>query len=93
MNRRMKKSFLASCVFVAALLLQAAAFAQPYPAKPVRLIVPFAPGGFTDVVARILGQKLSQALGQQFVIENKAGAGLVLDHKLLAEGVSELLRD
>ena len=54
----------------------AQALAQsPYPNKSVRLVVPFAPGGFTDVVARILGQKLSAAMGQQFVIENKAGAG------------------
>jgi tripartite-type tricarboxylate transporter receptor subunit TctC len=52
-----------------------AAWAQSYPSKPVKLIVPFAPGGFTDVVARILGQKLSASMGQQFVIENKAGAG------------------
>ena len=52
-----------------------AALAQAYPNKPIKLIVPFAPGGFTDVVARILGQKLSISLGQPFVIENKAGAG------------------
>ena len=51
------------------------AFAQAYPSKPVKLIVPFAPGGFTDVVARIHGQKLAVSMGQQFVIENKAGAG------------------
>jgi tripartite-type tricarboxylate transporter receptor subunit TctC len=55
-----------------------AGFGQTYPNKPVRLIVPFAPGGFTDVVARILGQKLSASLGQQFVIENKPGAGSII---------------
>ena len=47
----------------------------PYPSRPVKLVVPFAPGGFTDLTARILGQKLSEAMGQQFVIENKPGAG------------------
>jgi tripartite-type tricarboxylate transporter receptor subunit TctC len=52
-----------------------AAAAQDYPNKPVKVVVPFAPGGGTDVIARILGQKLSAELGQQFVIENKAGAG------------------
>ena len=45
---------------------------EAWPDKPVKLIVPFAPGGFTDVVARILGQRLSTAMGQQFVIENKS---------------------
>jgi tripartite-type tricarboxylate transporter receptor subunit TctC len=52
-----------------------AASAQTYPQHPVRVIVPFAPAGPTDVIARILGQKLSQSLGQQFVIENQPGAG------------------
>jgi tripartite-type tricarboxylate transporter receptor subunit TctC len=57
-------------------LLTSVALAQAnYPNRPVRLIVPFAPGGFTDVVARVLGQKLSVSMGQSFVIENKAGAG------------------
>ncbi len=52
-----------------------AAFAQPYPNKLVRIIVPFAAGGPTDVMARFIGQKLSEKLGQQFVIENQPGAG------------------
>ena len=51
------------------------AMAQTYPARPVTMIVPFAPGGATDVVGRIVGEYLSQALRQQFVIENVAGAG------------------
>jgi tripartite-type tricarboxylate transporter receptor subunit TctC len=62
-----------------------AALAQTYPVRPVRLIVPFAPGGFTDVVARILGQKLSEAMGQQFVVENKAGAGSTIGTDLVAK--------
>jgi tripartite-type tricarboxylate transporter receptor subunit TctC len=56
-----------------------------YPSRPVKLIVPFAPGGFTDVVARILGQKLSLAMGQQFVVENKAGAGSTIGTDFVAK--------
>ncbi|MDB5891078.1 MAG: tripartite tricarboxylate transporter substrate binding protein [Polaromonas sp.] len=65
------------------------AFAQAYPNKPIKLIVPFAPGGFTDVVARILGQKLSVSLGQQFVIENKAGAGSTIGSDFVAKAAPD----
>ena len=55
--------------------LSGAAFAQAWPNKPIRFIVPFAAGGLTDVVARIVSPKLSEALGQPIIIENKGGAG------------------
>jgi tripartite-type tricarboxylate transporter receptor subunit TctC len=51
------------------------ASAQPYPSKPIHIVVPFAPGGITDVLGRALGQRLSKAWGQQVVIENKPGGG------------------
>ena len=63
---------------VVVLFASAALGADDYPARAVRVVVPFAPGGGTDLVARILGQRLSQKLGQSFVIENRpAGSGIV----------------
>ncbi len=67
----------ATCLFAAvvALCMAGQAQAQAWPAKPVRLTVPFAAGGTTDVVARVLGQKLAEAWGQPVAIENRTGAG------------------
>ena len=56
-------------------MLAASAWAQSWPQKPVRFIVPFPPGGATDISARLLGEKLTQIWGQQVVIENRGGAG------------------
>jgi tripartite-type tricarboxylate transporter receptor subunit TctC len=61
------------------------ALAQAYPAKPVRLVLPFPPGGGTDVVGRLLAQKLGQALGQQLIVDNRAGAGGRIGTDLVAK--------
>src|SRR5215207_6472509 len=64
---------LAACV-LGVPALPVSAQSQNYPNRPVRLVVPFPPGGIADVVARVMGQKLAEAWGQQAVIDNRAGA-------------------
>src|SRR6185436_4370404 len=59
-------------------LLVLPALAQTYPNKPVRIIVPFAPGGGSDFIARFMAQRLSSSMGAQFIVENKPGAGGVI---------------
>jgi tripartite-type tricarboxylate transporter receptor subunit TctC len=57
---------------------------QPYPVKPVRIIVPVAPGGGTDPQARLLGRKLQESMGQSFVVENRTGAGSMIGTEFVA---------
>ncbi len=63
--------------------------AQSYPSRPIRLIVPFPPGGSTDTYARILGPRLAEAVGQQVVIDNRAGAGGALGAELAAKAPAD----
>ena len=65
----------ASCLLASAIGTATAVCAQDYPAKSIRLVAPFSPGGATDVLARIVGQKVSERMGQPVVVENRVGAG------------------
>ena len=71
------------------LLLSGAACAQDWPAKPVRFIVPYPPGGGTDVIARIVQPRLSEALGQTIVIENRGGAGGAVGTEVAAKAAPD----
>ncbi len=77
--------FIRCAIVAAAALPPCPAFAQAWPVKSVRVIVPFAPGGGSDLTARPVAQKLSEALGQQFVIDNRGGAGGAIGMELTAK--------
>jgi tripartite-type tricarboxylate transporter receptor subunit TctC len=73
-SRWFRRALVAALAFASSL-----AWAQaPYPAKPIRLVVPFAPGGPVDTLGRAMQPKLAEALGQQIVIDNRAGAGSII---------------
>lgn len=77
---------LACCV---AILFANAGLAQPWPTKPVRLVIPFAPGGPTDIIARLVGQKLTESLGQGMIVESRAGAGGNIGAALVAKSAAD----
>ncbi|HTE14468.1 MAG TPA: tripartite tricarboxylate transporter substrate-binding protein, partial [Burkholderiales bacterium] len=63
--------------------------AQNYPAKPVRVVVPWPPGGANDIVGRIVAQRLSDQIGQQFVIDNRGGANGTIGSELVAKAPAD----
>jgi len=85
----MKKLFTLVCTAALLSFMSGQALAQTYPTRPVKIVVPFGPGGFTDVVARILGVKLSESLGQPVVIENKPGAGSMIGTDQVAKSAPD----
>jgi tripartite-type tricarboxylate transporter receptor subunit TctC len=72
-----------------AIALHGAAQAQEYPSRPVKIIVPFAPGGSADVYARFIGQRLQDALGQSFVVDNRPGAGSIIGSDAVAKSAPD----
>jgi tripartite-type tricarboxylate transporter receptor subunit TctC len=84
-------------VLIGAVLVAAAALAQDYPTKPIKLVVPFSPGGASDLTARTLAQKMSENMGQTIVVDNKPGANGVLGIDAVAksppDGYTILLTD
>jgi tripartite-type tricarboxylate transporter receptor subunit TctC len=87
---RLKRFFAASMAPLAALAIGVApAFAQEYPAKPVRLIVPTAPGGMADILARLYAQNLGDKTRQPIVVENRTGAGGVIAAEAVAKAPAD----
>jgi tripartite-type tricarboxylate transporter receptor subunit TctC len=88
-RRKLGRLAVALALAAAGLAPHGIAMAQAYPAKPVRLIVPYAVGGSTDQTARLIARSLSTRLGQQVVVENKAGAGGALGHDAVAKAPAD----
>ncbi|MGH8700609.1 MAG: tripartite tricarboxylate transporter substrate binding protein [Burkholderiales bacterium] len=70
-------------------LASGAVGAQSYPVKPIRIVVPFAPGGPNDILARVIGQKLTEAWGQQTIVDNRPGGGTVIGTELVAKSAPD----
>ena len=92
-HRSLASSLLARCSRALAVacvaLVATVAAAQPYPTKPIRLIVPFPPGGATDIVGRAFAQKLCEQLGQPVIVDNKPGAGGTIGSDLAAKAPAD----
>ena len=78
----MKRSFVRLLLAVVALAAACSAFAQPYPNRPVKLVVPFAAGSGSDIFARLMAEDLRHAFNQSFIVENKPGASAQIDLNL-----------
>ena len=89
MKKRHGSPAIAALMLAAVACVPGAALAQTYPAKPVRILVGFAPGGGTDIMARTVAAKMSESMKQQFVVENRPGANANLAAKLAAESPAD----
>jgi len=89
MQRRTLIQALGAMAFVTPAAFGTGAFAQDYPSRPIRLVVPFAPGGVSDTSARVIADKLSQRLGQQIVVDNKPGASGNIGTAMVAQSAPD----
>jgi tripartite-type tricarboxylate transporter receptor subunit TctC len=81
----MKSARLWASLIACSALAAMTAFGQSYPAKPVRVVIPWPPGGSNDIVARIMAQKLTETIGQQFIVDNRGGAAGTIGSDLVAK--------
>lgn len=86
-TRQLLSAALAACLAMSSAL--ACAAEEPYPERPIRVIVPFPPGGSNDVLSRYIGNKLSDRMGQQFVIDNRGGGSGIIGAQLAAEAPAD----
>ena len=80
----MKRVLLVCCFLALGVFTVSGVHSQPYPTRPIRLVVPYPPGGGTDIIARIVGQKLTENLGQQIIVDNRGGAGGTIGPDIVA---------
>jgi tripartite-type tricarboxylate transporter receptor subunit TctC len=84
-----RKHFLRAAAGAATLVLAAGSWAQSYPSKPVRMVIPFPPGGTLDTVGRMLAQKLGEQMGQSFIVDNKPGGNGVIGGDVVAKAPAD----
>jgi tripartite-type tricarboxylate transporter receptor subunit TctC len=89
MSLSVRQSWACGVCAVAAMLAAGPLCAQSYPQRPIRFVVPYAPGGNTDMIARTLGQKLTESMGQSIVVENRGGAATLIGAELVAKAAPD----
>lgn len=88
-DKEVRKEMRATLLLLAVLLASASAFAQQWPTRPVRIIVPFPPGQAADIISRTVAERLSTTFGQQFIVDNRPGAGSVVGSELGAKAAAD----
>jgi tripartite-type tricarboxylate transporter receptor subunit TctC len=84
-----RRAFVSHVTFALLAALSAPAQSAEYPSRPLRMIVPYSPGGNADIMARLVGQRLGENLGQQVVIDNRAGANGIIGTELAAKSAAD----